>query len=285
MLRLLCLAPLIGIALGVVHAADNHDFIATHPPRFYPGSEFPGAKGTLTTSADFMIETSFDFSGGGNYVETGFDLDGTQAVKSIAFEADKSNGYTFTVRVRDANGQTFQKSLSHRLAGWTQFRFDMHNWRGHWGAPNDGVLQQPLQGFSILIENTHQPDPIGSMKLKHIVFETYTAAELAIHNNLTATLCSRVLISDFREVADTLEPRSFNTYGGVLENGALQVDFSKSEQATLNGSLSIPGVPQELLLTIEADPEAVGAEFELGIGSHFMTYTRKLGTVRTNQQK
>jgi len=277
---------LIFIAISATLAADTTNFIATHPPRFYPGSEFPGAKGNLTISDDSVIDTHFDFSGGGNYVETIFDLDGSQAVKSISFTADKSPGYIFTVRARDASGQTFQKTLNHRRAGWAQFRFDMNNWTGHWGGSDDGVLQQPLKGFSILIENTRQKESAGSMKLKDIVLEPYTDAELARHKSLSAHLYTRCIITDFREGVNSLEPRSFSTYpGGLMANGELRIDFSKNAQINISHSISIPGEPQELLLTVEADPDAAGAEFELGIGSHFMTYTRTLGTLKAPLRK
>ena len=59
----------------------------------------------------------------------------------------------------------------------------------------------------------------------------------------------------------------------------LKVDFSKTDFASVSHSLSIQGTPEELLLTVEADAAAAGAELELGIGSHFMVYSRVIGSL------
>jgi hypothetical protein len=153
----LCILFLATSALCCV--GDTQDFIASHPPRVWEGREFPGAKGSVEVTADHVSCTRFDFSGGGNYIETFFDLPTPTAVKDVTFAADKPAGYVLTVRVRDSRGQCFQKTVRHTSAGWTTFRFDMENFTGHFGGPNDGMLQQPIKGFSILVENTHQPAP------------------------------------------------------------------------------------------------------------------------------
>jgi hypothetical protein len=148
-----CFVTLSLFAASAFSADTTADFIATHPPRFWEGREFPGAKGSAVVDDAHVVHTRFDFTGGGNYVETAFDLEPAQAVKSVAFQAEKPAGYTLTVRVRDAKGQCFQKTVSHAVAGWASFRFDMANWTGSWGGPDDGVLQQPIKGFAILLEN------------------------------------------------------------------------------------------------------------------------------------
>ena len=155
------------VSAGVSHSVET-TFTQTHKPGFYPGSEFPGAKGSLSVDQNGVVETLFDFTGGGNYVEAHFDLPEKPSVKSITFKADKSRGYILTVRVVDANGQTFQKTANHSAAGWNTFRFDMENWTGSWGGPEDGVLQQPIKRFAILVENTKQPENKGRLLLKDI---------------------------------------------------------------------------------------------------------------------
>jgi len=257
------------------------DFIATHPPRFWEGKEFPGAKGSVSVDDAHLAHTRFDFSGGGNYVETAFDLRPALPVKAVIFQANKPAGYELTVRVSDANGQCFQKRVNHGIAGWTTFRFDMANWTGSWGGPGDGVLQQPIQSFSILVENTHPPETQGELTLREIAPELYTASECAVLASRPQRLCTRYTVTDFEGGSvNAFEHNRFSSHpGGALDRGVIRADFSKTDHVSVGHSLSILGVPEELLLTVEADAEAAGAEFELGIGSHFMCFARNLGAL------
>jgi hypothetical protein len=277
-----CFVTLSLFAASAFSADTTADFIATHPPRFWEGREFPGAKGSAVVDDAHVVHTRFDFTGGGNYVETAFDLEPAQAVKSVAFQAEKPAGYTLTVRVRDAKGQCFQKTVSHAVAGWASFRFDMANWTGSWGGPDDGVLQQPIKGFAILLENARQPVPVGELQLKGIALEPCTEAELPRLPNRTPRLCTRYTVTDFESGdVNAFEHNRFSCQpGGALNKGLIRADFSKADHVSVGHSLSILGTPEELLLTVEADAAAAGAELELGIGSHFMCFTRTLGAIR-----
>ena len=281
MIRLPRLLTLL-VAVCVRAAEVPPAFISSHPPTCWEGREFPGAKGSVSVSADHVSHTLFDFSGGGNYVETLFAVDPPQAVKAVTFSANKNAGYTLTVRVRDAKGQTFQKTVNHGVAGWTTFRFDMNSWTGSWGGAADGVLQQPITGFSFCLENTRQPDPVGELLLKDIVLDTYTDEELGKIKGRTARLCSRYTVTDFGAGdINTFERRSFSSHpGGSLNQGIVNADFSKTDHVSVGHSLAILGEPEELLLTVEADADAAGAEFEIGLGSQFMTFTRPVGMLR-----
>ncbi|MDR2850105.1 MAG: beta-galactosidase [Verrucomicrobiota bacterium] len=264
-------------ALPAATAAEA-DFIATHPPRFWEGREFPGATGAATVDAEHVVHTRFDFSGGGNYVETAFDLKPSQPVSGVTFQAQKPAGYPLTVRVRDASGQCFQKTARHAAAGWTTFRFDMKNWTGSWGGAEDGVLQQPISGFSILVENTHQPNPAGELLLKGIALET----DAQVSPTRPSRNYTRYTVSDFgRGEVNAFEHNRFsNNPSGTFDNGLIRADFAKTDHVSIGHSLAILGVPEELILTVEADAAAEGAELELGIGSHFMTFTRTAGQLR-----
>ncbi len=281
MIRLSCLLALLSATLARA-AGASPAFIATHPPKFWEGREFPGAKGSVSVSEDHVAHTRFDFTGGGHYVETQFAIDPPQAVRAITFSAERSAGYPLTVRVRDAQGQTFQKAVSHTGTGWTTFRCDMNNWTGSWGGAEDGVLRQPVAGFSVLVENTRQPAPAGELSLKDIVLDTYTDEERGKLQSRTFRLCNRYTVSDFESgEVNAFEHNRFSSHpGGSLDRGVLRADFSKTDRVSIGHSLAILGEPEELLLTVEADAAAAGAEFEIGIGSHFMTFTRTLGSLR-----
>ena len=277
-----CLFALTLLISTTLRADTDANFIAKHPPRFWEGREFPGAKGSAKVDDAHIVHTLFDFTGGGNYVETAFDLEPAQAVKSVTFQAEKPAGYTLTVRVRDAKGQCFQKTVNHAVAGWATFRFDMANWTGNWGGPDDGVLQQPIKGFAILLENARKPAPVGELLLKGIVLEPCTDEERARQPNRAPRLCTRYTVTDFEngDVNAFEHNRFFSQPGGALNKGLARADFSKTDHISVGHSLAILGTPEELLLTVEADAEAAGAELELGIGSHFMCFTRTIGALR-----
>jgi hypothetical protein len=268
-------------AVTLAAAADT-DFIATHPPRFWEGREFPGAQGAVSVDDAHVAHMRFDFSNGGNYVETAFDLNPARPVGAVIFEADKPAGYLLTVRVRDANGQCFQKTVGHAAAGWTVFRFDMANWTGSWGGPEDGVLQQPVKGFAVLVENTRQPAPAGELRLRNIRLESAPDDSAAPAPARARRFCTRYTVTDFDggEVNAFEHNRFSCAPSGSLDRGLLRADFSKAAHFTVGHSLSILGTPEEFLLTIEADAAAAGAELEIGIGSHFMCFTRTVGPIR-----
>ena len=185
--------------------------------------------------------------------------------------------------MRDAKGQCFQKTVSHAVAGWATFRFDMSNWAGSWGGSDDGILQQPIKGFAILLENTRQPAPAGELLLKGITLEPYADGERAgLPNRSTPRLCTRYTVTDFESgEVNSFEHNRFSSHpGGCLNKGVVRADFAKADHVSVGHSLAILGTPEELLLTVEADAEAAGAEIEIGIGSHFMCFTRSVGSIR-----
>jgi len=283
MRAVICFASLSLSAAAAFSAGAAADFVATHPPRFWEGREFPGAKGSSTVDDANVVHTRFDFTGGGHYVETAFDLEPAQALKTVTFQAQKPAGNALTVRVSDAKGQCFQKTVSHAGEGWTTFRFDMANWTGSWGGPADGVLQQPLKGFSILLENAQQSTPVGELLLKGITLEPYTGEELARLTHRSASrFCTRYTVTDFEGGAvNAFEHNRFSSHpAGALNKGLIRADFSKTDHVSVGHSLALLGTPEELLLTVEADAEAAGAELEIGIGSHFMCFTRTVGSIR-----
>jgi len=270
---------LIGLVTGVLGAGvARADFIADNPPTFYNGAEFPGAKGSLAVSPEHVAQMQFDFTGGGHYVETTFRLKQPRAVRHITFAANKPNGYFFTVRVTDAQGQTFQKTVHHAAEGWTTFRFDMENWTGFWGGPNDGVLAQPIKSFAILLENTKQPVATGVVQIKDVALEEMPPEEAAAMAGVKGNASTRYAVADFGAGdMNTFERWGFGIANSELQKGIWRVDFSKHAEASISHSLAILGTPEELSLTVEADAAAAGAELALNIGSHFMSFTRTLG--------
>ena len=271
-----CFAVLVFCA-GIARA----DFIADNPPTFYNGAEFPGATGSLVVSPEHVAQMQFDFTGGGNYVETTFRLKQPRAVRHVTFSADKPKGYYFTVRVTDAEGQTFQKTIHHAAEGWTTFRFDMENWIGFWGGPGDGVLTQPIRSFAILLENSKQPVAAGTVQIKDVSLDELSPEEAAAATRVKGSAATRYAVADFGAGdANTFERWGYNASGSSLEKGVWRIDFSKHAEAAVSHSLAILGTPEEFSLTVEADAAAAGAELALEIGSHFMAFTRPIGAIQ-----
>lgn len=269
-----------------VNAVVAGSFVQENPPTFSYGAEFPGATGSVSVAANDAVLLNFDFTGGGNYVEVSFPLKKPVAAKTVCFTATKPEGCYFTVRVSDSAGQTFQKSIHVTQAGTSTYGFDMENWSGSWGGANDGVVVQPLKRIAILLENGKQSVKKGQVVLSDFSIEPLSVSELAAIRPKVARISTRTLICDFGNgVVNAFERQGFSASGAKLEKGLLTVDFSKQSETTVQHSLAILGVPDEFLLTVEADASAAGAEFELGIGSHFMQFKRSIGTLRAPNKK
>lgn len=269
-----------------VNAVVAGSFVQDNPPNFWHGAEFPGATGAVRVVANDTVLLDFDFTGGGNYVEASFPLTTPLAVKNMRFTATKPEGYYFTVRVSDSAGQTFQKTIHAVQAGTADYGFDMENWTGSWGGAEDGVVVQPLKRIAILLENSKQPVKQGQIVLKDFTVEPLSASELAASRPKASRLSTRVLVCDFGSgSANAFERQGFSASAGALEKGVLKIDFKQQSASTIHHSLAILGVPDEFLLTVEADAQAAGAEFELGIGSHFMQFKRNIGALRAPIKK
>jgi GH35 family endo-1,4-beta-xylanase len=272
----ICLA-VFGLGAGVARA----DLIAENPPTFYNGAEFPGAKGSLTVTPEQVAQMQFDFTGGGHYVEMTFRLPQPRAVRRVAFSAEKPQGYFFTVRVTDSQGQTFQKTVHHAAEGWAAFRFDMENWTGSWGGPGDGALVQPIRSFAILLENARLPVATGMVRVKEVSLEELPPEEAAAMAGTKGNASTRYAVTDFGAGdVNAFERWGFNVGNSDLQKGVWRVDFSKHAEARVSHSLAILGAPEEFALSVEADAEAAGAELALNIGSHFMSFTRPLGALQ-----
>jgi hypothetical protein len=267
---------LLGLGVGAARA----DLIAESPPTFYNGAEFPGAEGALTVSPEHVARMQFDFTGGGHYVEATFRLKQPLDVRHVTFSAEKPRGYHFTVRVTDAQGQTFQKTVHHAAAGWATYRFDMENWTGSWGGPGDGLLSQPIRSFAILLENTRQPVATGVVQIKDVAVDGEPPRAGAAAPRARSETCTYAVADFGAGGVNAFERWGYGVHNSQLEKGVWRVDFSKHSEAAVSHSLSILGTPQELSFAVEADADAAGAALTLNLDSHFMTFTRPIGSLQ-----
>ncbi|GAA1148566.1 hypothetical protein GCM10009630_53790 [Kribbella jejuensis] len=129
---------------------------------FYPGSEFPGATGSLTydTASSHAgaqsAKLSGDFSGGGNYVavqRTFVPID----AKSLSLWVKSSQLSSLGLRVTDATGQVHQQRLAISGTAWQQLnvtRFDTGSGYLHFGGADDGIWHGPAKAITLTLDKS-----------------------------------------------------------------------------------------------------------------------------------
>jgi hypothetical protein len=129
---------------------------------FYPGSEFPGATGSLTydtasphTGAQ-SAKLSGDFTGGGNYValqRTVVPID----LKALNVWVRSSQISSLGLRLTDATGQVHQQRLAVTGSAWQQLnvtRFDGGTGYLHFGGADDGIWHGPAKAIMLTLDKS-----------------------------------------------------------------------------------------------------------------------------------
>jgi hypothetical protein len=174
------LASLFLIHGGNARAADEVALIDPDKPldgwRFDNGPEFPGAKGGMAVDGDVeaqhrpALRLDGDFTGGGNYVQTGRDLP-TVDVETLTFWLKAPQGLEqITLRLIDGTGQCHQFNLRVEAHGnWQRILFPVaryfekagtsssvelvKRYEG-WGGAKDGKWHNPAKSLYILVGRT-----------------------------------------------------------------------------------------------------------------------------------
>lgn len=120
---------------------------------FSPGSEFPGATGSIEPSKDGLA-IKYDFTGGGTYVAAVRSLPVSKGPLELflTLQAPSVSGYH--LRVVDASGRTFQ-SESMQLQEGEEAVVGISpdtKWAGAWGGEESPVPKFPLKNFSVGVE-------------------------------------------------------------------------------------------------------------------------------------
>ncbi len=205
---------------------------------FYPGSEYPGATGSLALDASTAHtgassgHLSGDFSGGGAYVSMRRALPAVDAT-SIGFWL-RAPGLTWlTVRLTDGSGQVHQQRLA--LSGATDWqplvvtRFDGGSQYVHWGGANDGVWHGPATALELVLDRGAIAGgaSTASVNVDDVVAARPAAAPVAAPN---------VVVGDFESAAEgwTFYPGS--EYPGAT--GALTLDPTTAHTGASSGRLT-----------------------------------------------
>lgn len=123
---------------------------------FYPGYEFPGAKGTCRLESvdgrDALV-IEYDFTGGGAYVLAGTPVEIAQGPAELKFDVKADREMKVIVRIEDSAKQTHQYNLVYKDAGaWETLTADLAKPAAKsFGGPADGTIHYPITKFSVAV--------------------------------------------------------------------------------------------------------------------------------------
>ena len=148
------------LLFGVISAATGSltagevdlDLLSGTKWAFYPGYEFPGAKGSRrleSVDGRNALIVSYDFSGGGAYVVAGTPVDIAAGSKAIECAVKADRELKLMVRLEDSEKQTHQYQLSYETPNeWQPLQIDLTApSKGSFGGPKDGVIHYPITKF------------------------------------------------------------------------------------------------------------------------------------------
>lgn len=150
---LVAFAVLLGSSLAGETALD---VLSGKKWAFYPGYEFPGAKGTCRLESvdgrDALV-IEYDFTGGGAYVLAGTPVDIAQGPAELRFDVKADREMKIIVRIEDSAKQTHQYNLLSKAAGeWETLTVDLAKPANKsFGGPADGVIHYPITKFSVAV--------------------------------------------------------------------------------------------------------------------------------------
>ncbi|CAN5688686.1 hypothetical protein BH09VER1_BH09VER1_03830 [soil metagenome] len=151
---------LIGLALslhlsrGAAAAGTNLELFSGKKWTFYPGYEFPGAKGSLrlekVDDKDALI-VAYDFSGGGAYVAAKTPLEILEGATALRFNVKADRKHKLVLRLVDSTKQTLQWELRYDQPDqWQQVEIPLAGpVKAHFGGQNDGVIHFPVVELSV----------------------------------------------------------------------------------------------------------------------------------------
>jgi len=269
------------VVIGAIYGAPSEgemDLLANFespsslgPWEFYNVAEFPGAKGTfrrLTAAArtgKYGAALSFDFRGGGNYVQASIALPTERPVTAVRLWVRKPSGTRLAVRAVDSDGQTFQKQLNFGYEGWQEVRIRLSGWTFSWGGKNDGVFRGPPTRFALLAENT-------AAKKSGVVYL----------DDLRIEFGGDTMVNDRVEYTVTrfLDDPAWS--GGSGSPNRLALDPAVSGASAIHNDVALMGRP--LALSLKVKSSARGPRLRLTLSSHFQRFEKLLPPLDRGQQ-
>lgn len=164
----------------------------TGPWQYNNGSEFPGAKGSLTvvegpTDGKQSLRLNADFSGGGRYVGTrnslaSLDINLTEA---IDLQVRSEEVKEFSLRLVDSSNQTHQRHGIKMVAdgNWHAVTIDPDKIAGgeHWGGANDGKWHGAVKLIEVMLNGRSSDAPSMTLDLGDIRMNAIVEGQRSLH--------------------------------------------------------------------------------------------------------
>lgn len=240
---------------------------------FSNGPEFPGAAGAFEVgprgahSGKMGGTLSFDFTGGGRYVQASIPLPAGVEIGGLELYVRKPCRNTLAVRVDDSEGQTFQKPFDIPHSEWQKVHVTLENWAGFFGGKSDGVFRGRPTRFALLVENN------AAVKTGEVHFDD---VRMLPGSAASAGAETEYMLSDFGP-DDGWSLSAVGPAGeSSLRDGNLRFDFSAGAQEIgLRNEIAVLGNPQKMMLTVES--QARGCKVFARVLSHFQTFDKIIG--------
>ena len=246
---------------------------------FSNGPEFPGAEGSFDVQpgagrgGGAAGELSFDFRGGGNYVQATMDIPAGADPVRCRFWVRKPDRNRLTLRGVDARGETFQKSVQFENRDWQRLDADLLHWEFSFGADRDGTVDRPIRQVGFIVDNSGGA-LTGAMWIDDVALvEGVSQGEETDVNDVDYTVAGFSGSSEqWHLVAEG------DAAGSSWSGSELAYDFSggASSVGVRSWALSIAGKPRSASLKVVAG-EAGQHRVRVRLQSHFQTFERELG--------
>ena len=241
---------------------------------FWNGPEFPGARGGVALSAKSAhsgrngLAFSFDFTGGGNYVQAGRSIPAGEKATGLRLWVRNPGMNSIGIRVTDGEGQTFQKTFAVPHGGWQQIEISFSGWTGNWGGKGDAVFRGSPTMFAILVENNAAVKK-GVVDIDDIRFITSGQAS-GIED-------TEYYVCKFAEKQQWYLVSGYgDTSSSKYDNGVFSFDFSKDvKDIGITSDLAIMGTAKSLKLRVGC--RVPGIKLKMRISSHFQDFERIIG--------
>lgn len=142
--------------------------------RFFAGTEFPGATGSLEwkyAEKETVGTIRFDFSGGGAYVAAFSPVTIPAGYRELRLKVRSTQQLKIGLRLTDASNQVHQVLLSYNdVNQWQTLRWDLLEFRSdiHWGGNKDGRLAFPVKTVQILVNRSADLSLTGYVEFKDL---------------------------------------------------------------------------------------------------------------------
>lgn len=143
------LAALTGTVYSADPAGTKLELFSGQKWTFYPGYEFPGAKGALrqekVDDKDALI-IAYDFTGGGAYVAGKVAAEIPEGATALRISVKADRKQKLMLRLVDSTKQTLQWELRYdQPEQWQELSVPLTSpVKSHFGGQNDGTIHFPL---------------------------------------------------------------------------------------------------------------------------------------------